>query len=114
MSADDIDMAVEIADSLDDLKAAHEASNIVFAWRGQQITALRPTDPSRQVLTMDGTTAGVTGNLYIAKTDMPAGGADGDSIVITSHPRQPTLRIAGIIDIAGAILEIGLEDNHVR
>lgn len=107
-------MAEEIADSLDDLKAAHTASNIVFMWRGKQITALRPTDPSRQVLTMDGNAAGVTGNLYIAKVDLPVGGADGDVIEITSDPRRLKLRIAGIIDIAAAILEIGLEDNHGR
>jgi hypothetical protein len=114
MSTADIDMAEEIADSLDDLKEAHTASNVVFMWRGKTITALRPTDPSRSVLTMDGNAAGVTGNLYIDKADRPTGGADGDPIVITSDPKRPTLRIAGIIDIAGSILEIGLEDNHGR
>ena len=114
MVTDDIDMAEEIADSLDDIKDAHTASNITIVWRGKTITALHPTDPTRQVVTMEGGAAGVTGNLFIDADDKPTGGEDGDVITITSDARRPTRRIAGIIGIGGAILEIGLEDEHSR
>ena len=114
MVTDDIDMAAEIADSLDDLKDAHTASNITIVWRGKTITALHPTDPTRQVVTMEGGAAGVTGNLFIDASDKPPDGADGDVIIVISDARQLTRRIAGIIGIGGAILEIGQEDEHSR